>query len=109
MSVPPCLRAVADGVELSVFCQPGTTRSAVVGLHGGALKVKVRAVALGGKANAELLALLADQLGVSRGVLSLAAGEQSRNKRVLARGCTLAGVGPTLQALIDAGQSDRPG
>lgn len=100
MRVSPCLRAVAGGVELSVFCQPGAARSAVVGLHASSLKVKVRAKPVDGKANAELLLLLAAKLGVSRSCLRLLSGEQSRNKRILAIGADADVLQRTLQAVL---------
>ena len=76
------VREVPGGVELSVFCQPKAARSALIGMHGGALKAKVKAPPVEGKANRALLDLLAGALGVPRGRLTLVSGEQSRNKRV---------------------------
>jgi uncharacterized protein len=76
------LREVPGGIELSVFCQPKAARSALIGMHGGALKAKVKAPPVEGKANQALLDLLAGALGVPRGRLTLVSGEQSRNKRV---------------------------
>ncbi|HEY4937625.1 MAG TPA: DUF167 family protein [Actinomycetota bacterium] len=76
------VRDVPGGVELSVFCQPKAARSALIGMHGGALKAKVKAPPVEGKANQALLDLLAGALGVPRGRLTLVSGEQSRNKRV---------------------------
>jgi uncharacterized protein (TIGR00251 family) len=76
------VREVPGGVELSVFCQPKAARSALIGMHGGALKAKVKAPPVEGRANQALLDLLAGALGVPRGRLTLVSGEQSRNKRV---------------------------
>jgi uncharacterized protein (TIGR00251 family) len=76
------VREVPGGIELSVFCQPKAARSALIGMHGGALKAKVKAPPVEGKANQALLDLLAGALGVPRGRLTLVSGEQSRNKRV---------------------------
>jgi uncharacterized protein (TIGR00251 family) len=80
------VREVPGGVELSVFCQPKAARSALIGMHGGALKAKVKAPPVEGKANQALLDLLAGALGVPRGRLTLVSGEQSRNKRVRVEG-----------------------
>src|SRR3979411_1885452 len=76
------VREVPGGIELSVFCQPKAARSALIGMHGGALKAKVKAPPVEGRANHELLELLARALDVPRGRLTLVSGEQSRNKRV---------------------------
>jgi uncharacterized protein (TIGR00251 family) len=80
------VREVPGGVELSVFCQPKAARSALIGMHGGALKAKVKAPPVEGRANQALLDLLAGALGVPRGRLTLVSGEQSRNKRVRVEG-----------------------
>jgi uncharacterized protein (TIGR00251 family) len=88
-----------------VFCQPGAARSAVLGLHGCSLKVKVRAKPVDGRANAELLTLLAAKLDVSRSCLRLLSGEQSRNKRILAAGADVDVLAQTLQAVLGEGTS----
>jgi uncharacterized protein (TIGR00251 family) len=94
------VRDVPGGVELSVFCQPKAARSALVGMHGGALKAKVKAPPVAGKANLELLDLLARALALPRGRLTLLSGEQSRNKRVRVDGVDAAtALGALLAAL----------
>ena len=57
------------------------------------LAVRVRAVPEGGKANAALIRLLAKQLDVAPGAVSLVAGARQRRKRVVVAGeaRTLAG------------------
>ncbi|HWD71245.1 MAG TPA: DUF167 domain-containing protein [Actinomycetota bacterium] len=80
------VREVPGGVELSVFCQPKAARSALIGMHGGALKAKVKAPPVEGRANRALLDLLSGALGVPRGRVKLVSGEQSRNKRVRVEG-----------------------
>jgi uncharacterized protein (TIGR00251 family) len=54
-----------------------------MGGYGDALKVKVAAPAVEGKANAALLELIAERLGVHPRTVSLLAGEKSRDKIVL--------------------------
>ena len=71
-----------DEVVLRVHVQPGTGRSAMVGKHGDALKVRVAAPPVEGRANVALLALLAHDLGVKEDQLTLLSGESSRSKRV---------------------------
>src|SRR5438309_1826466 len=93
------VRDVAGGVELFVFCQPKAARSALIGTHGGALKVKVKAPPVEGKANRALLDLLAGVLAVPRGRLTLVSGEQSRNKRVWVDGVEAAS---TMAAILAA-------
>src|SRR5437660_134057 len=104
MNVSDSLRDVAGGVELSVFCQPKAARSALVGMHAGSLKVKVRAPALEGRANEALLDLLGDALGVPRGRLRLVSGEQSRRKRVRVEGLDRAAAASAKSAVKEGGK-----
>lgn len=53
-----------------------------MGLHGDALKVKIKAPPEDGRANAELLTFLAGALQISQRSLSLVAGQTSRRKVV---------------------------
>jgi uncharacterized protein (TIGR00251 family) len=72
-----------DGyVVIDVHVQPQSGRSAVVGRHGGALKVRVAAPPVGGKANDATRALLARTLGVKDGAVTLVSGASSRSKRI---------------------------
>jgi uncharacterized protein (TIGR00251 family) len=81
---------VADGkgVTLRLHIQPGAKKTEVVGLHGEALKIRLAAPPVDGKANACLIAFLADRLGVARAAISLLSGESSRAKRVHVSGVT---------------------
>jgi uncharacterized protein (TIGR00251 family) len=76
-----------DGtVLLRLHVQPGAGRSAVVGRHGDALKVRVAAPPEGGRANDAVLGLLAETLGVKPAELELVGGASSRSKRVRIKG-----------------------
>ena len=48
----------------------------------GSLKVKLRAKPIKGKANLELIKLLAEELGISRQAMEIITGSQSRRKVV---------------------------
>jgi uncharacterized protein len=72
--------AVFCTLELKII--PNAPRNEVVGWLASALKVKVHAPALEGRANDELLDFLAGQLGVPRRHLALLRGEKSRRKVV---------------------------
>jgi uncharacterized protein (TIGR00251 family) len=79
-------------VEIAVYVQPRASRTRIVGLHDGRLKVALAAPPVDGKANKALIAFLATTLGVSRSDLALAAGESSRRKRVRVLGLDAAQV-----------------
>lgn len=74
----------ADGrsVRLRLRVSAGATRRRIRGAHGGALKLSVQAPAEGGKANREIVALLAETFGVRAAEVSIVAGETSRDKVV---------------------------
>jgi len=84
-------RREADGSLLvRVHAQPGARRTEAAGLHGDALKVRVSAPALDGRANAALVEFLARIFGAKRGDVALVSGERSRAKRFEIRGATIA-------------------
>jgi len=61
---------------------PNARRSEVVGVHGDAIKVKVQAPAMDGKANEALCDFLAEALAVPRRAVEIVAGQKSRDKLV---------------------------
>jgi uncharacterized protein YggU (UPF0235/DUF167 family) len=80
-------RAVSGGVRFQVRLTPKGGRDAVEGWNASAngethLKARVRAVPEDGKANAALVELLADVLGVNKSAVRIAAGQTARLKTV---------------------------
>jgi hypothetical protein len=67
---------------LGVRAQPGARRGGVLGTWNGHLKVGLRSPPQDGRANAELLALLAELLGLRRHEVRLLRGARSRNKLI---------------------------
>lgn len=65
--------------------QPRAGRTAFAEPFGDALKVKLKAPPVDGRANAELLRLVADSFGVSRSAVRLVSGQQSRTKQLRVR------------------------
>ncbi len=61
---------------------PNARRSEVVGVHGDAIKIKVQAPAMDGKANEALREFLAETLAVPARAVEIIAGEKSRDKVV---------------------------
>jgi len=71
-----------QGYLLKVHVVPGARKTALAGLHGDRLKVKVASAPEKGRANEELLQFLARRLGLPRQALHLASGAGSRAKVV---------------------------
>jgi uncharacterized protein (TIGR00251 family) len=65
---------------LRVHLVPNANSEKVVGEHGSAIKIKLRAPAVEGKANAALIRFLAKQLELPRRAIVLERGEKSRDK-----------------------------
>ena len=92
MTLPAWLRDTADGVEISVYVQPGAKTTEVSGEHDGALKLRINAPPVEGKANAAVVAFVAERCGVAKNRVALIAGELNRHKRVAVQGVKLAFV-----------------
>lgn len=71
-----------QGYVLKLHVVPGARKTAVAGLHGDRLKVKVASPPEKGRANEELLAFLAGSLKVPRQAVHLTSGATSRAKVV---------------------------
>jgi len=87
------LRAVAAGVTIAVRPQPGAKKTAILGVYGegsaAQLKIAVQAPPIEGKANAALIAFLADTFGLAKNKVEIVSGELSRSKVFLLRGVSL--------------------
>ena len=94
-----------DEVVLRVHVQPGTGRSAMVGKHGHALKVRVAAPPVEGRANEALVALVASTLGVKGEQVTLLSGDSSRAKRVRITGVEPDEVRHLLEDAVDVGNA----
>jgi len=79
----PCLRVTDAGIVLSLFVQPRASRSKLIGLVEQELKIAVAAPPVDGAANKACCLFLAKYFGLSKGRVTLVAGQNSRHKRVL--------------------------
>lgn len=78
----PWLREAKGRTTLTLHIQPGAKTSSICGIHGDALKIKLAAPPVDGKANAALLEFIAAKLDVSKSAVSLKSGQTSRRKVV---------------------------
>ena len=86
-----------DGTVVNVRAAPRSSRPGLDGVAGDALKVRVKAAPVDGKANKELLAVLADAFGLSKSRVSFVSGETSKNKRILLAGLSADDVRATVE------------
>jgi len=75
-----------DGCLLKCWIQPRSSRNAVVGVHGDALKIALTAPPVDGKANKELLKFIAKYFKLPKSSVQIVAGESSRSKTILISG-----------------------
>ena len=75
-------RRNADVVTLTLHVQPGAKRSEIAGLHGEALKIRLAAPPIEGRANEALLKFIAGLFDVPLRQVELRQGGQSRHKVV---------------------------
>jgi len=73
-----------DGPDLilQVQVQPRASREAVAGVIGDHLKIRLTAPPVEGRANTDLIALLAKLFGVPKSQITLLRGETSRRKQL---------------------------
>ncbi len=86
------LRETREGVLLTVRVQPRASRDEIAGIHGDALKVRLKAPPVEGEANAALLRFLSKRLKTPLAALSIRSGVSSRRKTVLVEGMKPAAV-----------------
>ena len=96
----PWLNAAGEATDILVHVQPGARRSAVVGLHGDALKVAVREKATEGEANKAVCDLLARTLGVAPSSIRVVRGHRSRRKRIRVEGVGVDSVDEAITPLL---------
>ena len=72
---------VGDGkITLTLHIQPGAKKTEVAGLYGDALKIRLAAPPVDGKANAALIGFVAGRLDVAKSAVTLKSGQTSRRK-----------------------------
>jgi uncharacterized protein len=84
-----CFKRNGDGaVTFDVLVQPRASRSKIGPLHDGRIKIAVTSPPVDGEANAAVIELLAEALGVAKAAVSVVAGATSRRKTVRVTGVT---------------------
>lgn len=71
-----------NSILLNIRLQPRASRDEVKGLQGDAIRIRITAPPVEGKANEYLLRYLAEQFAVPRRQVALLSGSSSRCKRV---------------------------
>ena len=92
-------KQAADGrLTLTLHIQPGAKKTEFAGLHGDALKIRLAAPPVDGKANEALIRFIADQHGLAKSAVNLKSGQTSRRKVLAVIGATAEAVARFAQA-----------
>ena len=81
-------REANGAVTFAVKIVARASRNEIAGVEGDALKIRLTAPPIEGKANAALVNFLAKFLNVSRSQIEIVIGEKSKHKMVRVRGVT---------------------
>jgi uncharacterized protein (TIGR00251 family) len=103
-----CYDVERDAVVLHVHVQPSAGRTAVVGRHGNAVKIRVAAPPVDDRANQACAALLAELVGIAAGAVELAGGARSRLKRFRLPGVEPDLLETRLDAALESDTGPRP-
>ncbi len=86
-----------EGTIINVKAAPRSSKAGLDGLIGDAVKVRVRCAPVDGKANKELIEVLADAFDIPKSSVVFKSGETSKTKRLLLRGLSSAQVRPRVE------------
>ncbi|WP_392537742.1 DUF167 domain-containing protein [Legionella sp. 227] len=75
-----------EGLTLHLYVQPGAKKTEIVGIHEGALKIRLNTPPIEGRANKALLQFVAQLFKVPVRQVTLKRGDKSRHKTVLVKG-----------------------
>ena len=78
-----------EGIVVNVRAQPRSSHPGIDGLFDDALKVRISSAPVEGKANKELVEILAKAAGVPKSSVVFKGGENSKTKRLLIKGASL--------------------
>ena len=91
------IQETPEGVMVAVRVAPRSSRSGMDGAVGDALRVRVTAAPVDGKANKAVAEVLADACGIAKSAIVFKSGETSKTKRILLRGLSRADVEAVLR------------
>jgi len=82
------IRDTAQGAQFALRVQPRSSRNAIVGVIGDAIKLAITAPPVDGKANQAVIDFLAKLFSVPKSSITILSGETGRNKLIAVRSLT---------------------
>ena len=80
------IKQKGNGIILHIHVIPKSARSEIVGIHDDALKLKIAAPQIEGRANAECIRYISDMLGIRKNRISISSGHKSKKKNIVVEG-----------------------
>jgi uncharacterized protein (TIGR00251 family) len=78
----PFLTTFTDGLVLSVYVQPRSSKNQICGIQGDELKIRLTSPPVDGAANKLCREFVADLFDVAKSSVDIISGETSRHKRL---------------------------
>ncbi len=91
------IKQLPGGVQISLHVLPNAPKSQIIGEHNGALKIKIKAPPVDGKANEAIVDFFSRLLKVSKSSIEILKGDKSKAKKILIHGLTVEVVQSHLQ------------
>jgi len=82
------VRETKEGVTFAIRVLPRSSKCELAGIQGDALKIRITAPPVEGRANEECISFLASLFNVKKVQIAIEAGHKSKNKRVSIAGLT---------------------
>lgn len=71
-----------DTLILRLYLQPGAKKNEVHGLFNSRLRIKIKAPPVAGKANKEIISMLAEEFNTRKSNINIISGRLNRNKTI---------------------------
>ncbi|SMC18203.1 hypothetical protein SAMN02746041_00479 [Desulfacinum hydrothermale DSM 13146] len=94
------LHSTPEGVTLTLTIQPNAKKSELVGVHDGALRIRIAAPPVEGAANKECIRFCAKLFGLSKSRVKILKGEKARHKVVLLKGAEMRAIQECLGGMV---------
>lgn len=85
---------------LELYVQPKSSRTRIVGLHDGSVKLALTAPPVDGKANTQITGFLAKLFKIPKSAVTLLSGQQGRHKKIALTGISQAEVRQIITPLL---------
>lgn len=94
------LQEDAEGIRLTVYVQPKSSRNKLAGIHGDSIKLCITAPPVDGKANEAVIHFFAKLFHLPKSSISIVNGLQSRTKSLVLSGLSLETASAVLRKML---------